>query len=461
MLVVCCFLLLALLVVVVVVVIALASRRRPLVRRNSEGIDVLVVGGGASGLYCAALLSRRGLRVVVLEQHSTPGGRARIHGSFEVRPYYSKEDQTLLAAAARLEWERLEVMETVAVGSTLRFEIRPTLARDIGAVFPGHGAGAESYLKLCEEIISSHRKFFEKNAWAGKRAASVCSGFADDRAVRAILLSQVPPRASFASAARIARYLKGAYYPTESVAAALTRTIQAGGGKVLSNSPVSRILAEGGVVVHGKELRATAVVSSIGANATLSLLAGNRAAAPATTCAALFVSLDVLVPSQTLRLLPDDDDCDYDHDHDHDHDHDPSRLSLTISFRDSACVILAARARSAWFPALESKIKDTMLEALARHFPETKGRVQSATLEPHFSGPDTLEEECDLVPRLNEKIFLTGHDLADGSVSAALSSALTTAHTILGYTFFDLYVANRTLLTDLEEEDKAPSSSSY
>ena len=42
--------------------------------------DVIVVGGGAAGLMCAAQASERGRRVLVLERAATVGKKIRISG---------------------------------------------------------------------------------------------------------------------------------------------------------------------------------------------------------------------------------------------------------------------------------------------------------------------------------------------------------------------------------------------
>ena len=42
--------------------------------RAANDYDVIVIGSGIGGLACAALLSRLGRKVCVLEQHYTAGG---------------------------------------------------------------------------------------------------------------------------------------------------------------------------------------------------------------------------------------------------------------------------------------------------------------------------------------------------------------------------------------------------
>lgn len=60
-------------------------RRNPTLKSNqstspssSESTDVVVIGSGIGGLCCAALLAQYGLRVIVCESHTIPGGAA--HG---------------------------------------------------------------------------------------------------------------------------------------------------------------------------------------------------------------------------------------------------------------------------------------------------------------------------------------------------------------------------------------------
>ena len=45
---------------------------------TAERFDVIVVGAGFGGATCAALLAKRGLRVLLLEKNSQAGGKAMV-----------------------------------------------------------------------------------------------------------------------------------------------------------------------------------------------------------------------------------------------------------------------------------------------------------------------------------------------------------------------------------------------
>ena len=48
---------------------------------HDESFDVLVIGSGLSGLTAAALLAKRNLKVLCVEQHTQPGGSC---GAFRI-----------------------------------------------------------------------------------------------------------------------------------------------------------------------------------------------------------------------------------------------------------------------------------------------------------------------------------------------------------------------------------------
>ena len=49
-------------------------------RRGMDQADVVILGAGAAGLFCAGSLAGQGLRVVVLDHARDPGEKIRISG---------------------------------------------------------------------------------------------------------------------------------------------------------------------------------------------------------------------------------------------------------------------------------------------------------------------------------------------------------------------------------------------
>lgn len=43
---------------------------------SKNNYDAIIIGSGAGGLACAICLARRGMKVLVLEQHDVPGDGA-------------------------------------------------------------------------------------------------------------------------------------------------------------------------------------------------------------------------------------------------------------------------------------------------------------------------------------------------------------------------------------------------
>ena len=49
-------------------------------RADSQGVDVIVLGAGAAGLFCAGIAAQRGARVLVVDHAAHPGEKIRISG---------------------------------------------------------------------------------------------------------------------------------------------------------------------------------------------------------------------------------------------------------------------------------------------------------------------------------------------------------------------------------------------
>jgi all-trans-retinol 13,14-reductase len=289
--------------------------------------DYIVIGSGIGGMAAAALLSKVGKRVLVLEQHNIPGGFTQMFK----RPGYRwdvgvhivgemSEDRylgRLLGALTegRLRWESVGPVYdefNFPDGFTIQFpstpeEFRATLVDR----FPDNSQAIDDYLTLTRAAASSTAKMLRVRALPrlltrpgereGARAATehieattaeVLASLTDDPRLRAVLAAQwgyygVPPsRSSFAMHALMVRhFLGGAYYPVggaSSIAPALLKTVADAGGWTALRRSVEEIVVRRGAVAgvrlaDGTEISAGRVISTVGATQTRRLL-GDEAA---------------------------------------------------------------------------------------------------------------------------------------------------------------------------------------
>ena len=241
--------------------------------------DTIVIGSGAGGLTTALSLARVGQRVLVLEQHSLPGGWCH---SFSLEGFlYSPGVHYIgqLQPGGRLR----QIYEGLGVANDLTFlELNPdgfdhVVIGDQTFDIP---KGRQRYLARLQKEFPAERQNLDKLFLLIDSLANVSGkprslldqlrlvtlglrsidhlldrvGIKDER-LRAILTVQsgdhgmAPSQAPAAlHAAIMAHYFEGGYYPkggARSIPRAFIRGLTAHGGEIRVNTPVAKIQLEG------------------------------------------------------------------------------------------------------------------------------------------------------------------------------------------------------------------------
>jgi all-trans-retinol 13,14-reductase len=285
--------------------------------------DYIVIGSGMGGMTAAALLSKMGRRVLVVEQHVIPGGFTQtftrpgykwdvgVHlvGEMTERSYLGRLLTDL--TNGRLEWASVgEIYDEFNFpdGFTIQFpNSKPAFRETLYEYFPSERQAIDRYLDLVRAASRSAAGYLQTRVaptllapGAKRRAkaampfftattAEVLEGLTDDPRLRAVLAAQwgyygsTPAKSSFAMhALMVAHFLWGAYYPAgtaESIARELLRTVSDSGGWTLIRTEVESIVVRGGRAIgvklaDGSEISAGAVISAVGAASTAGLLPG-------------------------------------------------------------------------------------------------------------------------------------------------------------------------------------------
>lgn len=276
--------------------------------------DAVVIGSGIGGMTSAAMLSKAGLKVLVLEQHYTAGGYTHSYSrngyEWDVGVHYIGEmgnpksqmrrifdfitDGELKWAPLNSNYDRFHFGEDVY---NLRAG-RDCFKQDLLKHFPEEELAIDSYLKMLDAItrcmplkvmdklmptlLSRPYKLLKRFGlpdYFNKTTYEVLSGLTSNEKLIGVLTGQwgdcgLPPKqSSFLIHALIARhYLEGAYYPEGGawkIADTIIPVIQQSGGDLLTYASVEKIVVEQGVAVgvemsDGHIIHADKVISAAG-----------------------------------------------------------------------------------------------------------------------------------------------------------------------------------------------------
>jgi len=283
-----------------------------------DDVDAIVIGSGISGLSCAALLSKQGKKVLVLEQHYRSGGCTHAfdeHGDiFDSGVHYlgardtvnfvqrfitdkpvvywpmgSKEDGFL--------YDEFDIGE----GDMIRYRKgKEALRSELVRRFPKQEAGLDRYLDMVNRTSFANRIFtvmhsmplwlrrilrgpimrhFRKFALPTAHEMALRCGISDPRLEAVLTGGQLidwnctPKDVSFwCPALMLKYYIDGGFYPDGGsilFAESLIPIIERGGGRVLTQASVKQICTDrkgvsGVELANGDFIPSRTVVSSVG-----------------------------------------------------------------------------------------------------------------------------------------------------------------------------------------------------
>ena len=283
-------------------------------KKADSQYDVIVIGSGIGGLCNAALLSKLGKKVCVLEQHYTAGGYTHAYErngyEWDVGVHYVGEMQKSWSMLRRifdvitdgeLKWAPMgDAYDDVIIGNKKFHYLagKDAFKAEIKKQFPGEEVAIDDYVALLYKVSSLVPRFFAGQAlprlvgqlynkvrhkllpdYFFKTTYEVLSGLTSNQELIGVLTAQwgdygLPPKqSSFMMHAMVAKhYMSGGSYPVggaAKIAETIIPIIQQSGGEVFTYAGVKEILvknnkAYGVRLDKGDELTADKIVSCAG-----------------------------------------------------------------------------------------------------------------------------------------------------------------------------------------------------
>ena len=299
--------------------------------KGENEYDVIIIGSGIGGLTCGALLSKRGYKVLVLEQHYQVGGYCssfkrkdfvfntgveNVSGLWEKGPiaYLLKElgfkkDELFVKNRIRYVFKGKEIdasnLEELVKALSDMF---PDEKENIRAFFDEAKKAYEECYKDAEygtplpawlivkifgerKLLDYPREHLHFYEWMNKTYKQKLDEYFDNKDLKTLLcallgyLGTEPEKtlASSALTAVVSYYIHGGYFPrggAQKFADSLKEFIESNGGKVLTRHRVEKILIENrevrGVKVRNKVFKSKVVVANANAKTTFLELVGEE-----------------------------------------------------------------------------------------------------------------------------------------------------------------------------------------
>lgn len=287
--------------------------------QTTQNIDAIVIGSGMGGLSCGAALARAGKKVLLLEQHYVAGGMTHTFKRkgyvWDVGVHCMGEMDEGRFPRKILDWlteGRVKMHKYDSVYDSFNFHdgrkvdlpiVREEYFTNLEKQFPEEVKGLREYKKVINKAAKSgYGHFFSHllpsglariltpilaykfKYWSQITTKEVVDKCVKNNELRSILTAQwgyygPPPSESsfYIHAVTIRHFWYGAFYPvggSQVFAEEMVKTIESAGGKVMLRTPVKELIFEKDTVVgvkldNGTQYRADAVISGIGAKATI------------------------------------------------------------------------------------------------------------------------------------------------------------------------------------------------
>ncbi|NNJ88230.1 MAG: NAD(P)/FAD-dependent oxidoreductase [Eudoraea sp.] len=284
--------------------------------------DTIVIGSGMGGLATAAILSKEGQKVLVLERHYTAGGFTHIFKrkgyEWDVGIHYIGEVQrenSILrklfdyVTDGKLKWADMgEVYDRIVIGNR-HFDFvkgAENFKNQMISYFPEEQHAINKYVDLVFKAVKASRNFYISKAippflnklvgrflrkpfynFSDKTTDEVLRSLTSNETLIKVLTGQygdygLPPKqSSFIMHASVVRhYFNGGSFPvggSSQIVGTIDPVIAASGGSILVNAEVEEVIIEKNTAIgvqmkDGKKILAKKIVSNAGIMTTYSKL---------------------------------------------------------------------------------------------------------------------------------------------------------------------------------------------